>query len=75
MHEYIFMFHLAPIIPFRADEIILDLHEYIRQYKIDSIFACTTTTSSAPESVRMATEGPHQIFELFAIVDSSIICT
>ena len=42
MHVYIIMFHLAPIIPYRADEIILDLYEYVRQYKIDQIVASTT---------------------------------
>ena len=44
MPEYIFMFHLAPIIPYRADEIVLMLDGYVpvRQYKIDSIKAYTT---------------------------------
>jgi hypothetical protein len=42
MHAYIFMFHLAPIMPYRADKIVLDLHEYVSQYKIDSIAAYTT---------------------------------
>ena len=43
MHEYIFIFHLAPpLMPYRGNEIVLDLHEYVRQYKIDSIVAYTT---------------------------------
>ena len=42
MHVYIFMFHLAPIMPYRGNEIVLDLHEYVRQDKIDSIVAYTT---------------------------------
>jgi predicted ATP-grasp superfamily ATP-dependent carboligase len=42
MHEYMLMFHLAPIIPYQADEIVLKLDEYMRQYKIDSIVVSTT---------------------------------
>ena len=36
------MFHFAPITSYRADEIVLNLDEYVRQYKIDSIVASPT---------------------------------
>ena len=42
MPVYIFMFYLAPIIPYRADEIVLMLDGYVRQVKIDSILAYST---------------------------------
>jgi predicted ATP-grasp superfamily ATP-dependent carboligase len=56
LHKYIFMFHLAPIILFRADEIISDLHEYIRQYKIDSIVASTTMNRKMLKGTEMEWE-------------------